>query len=452
MPAKHDHPRVDLMVDGVRISKAEQTGEFDYRWPEMVEHYPQGWQFRVEVDGHSRRLRHAIGIRDAFGRPRVRSVTWVDGYPTVEGVEPEDYSRSHCTVSLLRPAGSNTLVREFRDVPSGYDGFCVIEFASEVRGPNVPRGLAVKIPIDDLAAWARHALIRDAGKRRSTASVPPRGLTTAASLGPSVEATGGVIPSPVDGHATKAVVEALLAYQGHLAEARGSRLPHFVTDPDANRLVIEDPFAFLLAVICDQGVPAERAWRVPHDLRRRLGHLDAARMAADGVAVQRAFTEPPVLHRFPNMIAPWIVSASRRVTQHYAGDAGRIWSGAPTARELQQRLDEFLGIGQKKSAMAVEILERELRIPIARLAGSDVAFDVHLRRTMLRTGLAERDEVGHMVEAARRHHPERPGALDNPLWEIGRRWCHARTPGCASCAISNACPKFVSRGDGVRGI
>jgi hypothetical protein len=38
-----------------------------------------------------------------------------------------------------------------------------------------------------------------------------------------------------------------------------------------NALIVENPFAFLLAVIFDQGIPAERAWRAPYDLMRRLG-------------------------------------------------------------------------------------------------------------------------------------------------------------------------------------
>ena len=55
---------------------------------------------------------------------------------------------------------------------------------------------------------------------------------------------------------------------------------------------------------------------------------------------------------------------------------------------LHNRLDAFDGIGQKKAAMAVEILERDLRVSIKDLQGSDIAYDVHLRRVFLRTGLA----------------------------------------------------------------
>lgn len=102
--------------------------------------------------------------------------------------------------------------------------------------------------------------------------------------------------------------------------------------------------------------------------------------------------------------------------------------------------------------MAVEILERDLGISVADLSGSDVAYDIHLRRVFLRSGIADRDDMDHMLAAARSLHPERPGELDNPAWDIGRRWCTAGIPACASCPLVTACPRFVERGSRVRGI
>jgi len=108
------------------------------------------------------------------------------------------------------------------------------------------------------------------------------------------------------------------------------------------------------------------------------------------------------------------VAAAARVLDGYGGDAERIWNDDPTAEDLRRRLERFQGIGQKKAAMAVEILERQRGTAIRRLEGSDIAFDVHVRRVFLRTGIAERDDQRHMIEAARRLDPDRPGALDYP--------------------------------------
>ena len=153
-----------------------------------------------------------------------------------------------------------------------------------------------------------------------------------------------------------------------------------------------------------------------------------------------------------NQISGWVVDAAGIVVDVYGGDASKIWSDTPTAATLRARFDAFPGIAQKKAAMAVEILERDLHVKVAELSGSDVAYDVHLRRVFLRTGLAAFDDVNHMVAVARSLHPERPGELDNPVWDIGQRWCHRHDPECASCPLLAVCPRYIDRGSRITGI
>ena len=86
--------------------------------------------------------------------------------------------------------------------------------------------------------------------------------------------------------------------------------------------------------------------------------------------------QPPAPHRYVNNVPVRMVLAARRVIQVYRGDARRIWNDHPTARELQQRFDAFVGVGQKKAAMAVLILQRDLRVPIRDMAGSNIAYDI----------------------------------------------------------------------------
>jgi uncharacterized HhH-GPD family protein len=157
-------------------------------------------------------------------------------------------------------------------------------------------------------------------------------------------------------------------------------------DDDANRLLYDDPFAFLVGVICDQGILAERAWAILYQLAQRLRTLDPAQLSKRRTDVQAAFAEPPKLHRFVNQVSGWVVDAAGIVMDTYGRDASAIWSDEPSAAVLRARFDAFPGIGQKKAAMAVVILERALHIKVADLPGSDVAYDVHLRRVFLRTG------------------------------------------------------------------
>lgn len=244
-----------------------------------------------------------------------------------------------------------------------------------------------------------------------------------------------------------AVVRALLAHGDDLA---GRPPANAAPDPEADAFLRSDPFAFLVAVVLCQGITAERAWSSPWLLRRRLGHLDPVRMVADPEAVRAAIAEPPCIHRYVVNTPRWVVAAAQRVLDDYDGRAAAIWDDEPTATELQRRLQAFDGIGQKKAAMAAEILERDFGVPLREVTGSDVAYDVHLRRVFLRSGLADADDLAHIVDQARRAHPERPGALDLPAWDVGRHWCRPRDPDCPACPLAGACPQLVDAAADVR--
>lgn len=244
-----------------------------------------------------------------------------------------------------------------------------------------------------------------------------------------------------------AVVRALLAHGEVLA---GRPPANAAPDPEADAFLRSDPFAFLVAVVLCQGITAERAWSSPWLLRQRLGHLDPARMVADPEAVRAAIAEPPCIHRYVVNTPRWVVAAAQRVLDDYDGDAAALWDDEPTATELRQRLQAFDGIGQKKAAMAAEILERDFGVPLREVTGSDVAYDVHLRRVFLRSGLADADDLQHIVDQARRAHPERPGALDLPAWDIGRQWCRPRDPDCGHCPLAGACPQLIDAAADVR--
>jgi len=250
----------------------------------------------------------------------------------------------------------------------------------------------------------------------------------------------------------KTITEALIHFAKTVTEEQVVGGTKFTPDPEANDLILSDPFAFLLAVIFDQGINAERAWAAPLQLKRALGGLKPDIIAKNEELVRKAIQGPPSLHRFKNKLARWVVSAADRVVKDYAGSVQKMWSDEPTAQELQGRFRQFEGIGQKKAAMAVEILNRDFRVRVNALSGSDIAYDVHVRRVFLRTGLTTRDEINEMIAVARELHPERPGELDWPAWYIGRQWCHPTTPDCRHCVLNALCPKQIHMAAGVKGV
>jgi len=144
--------------------------------------------------------------------------------------------------------------------------------------------------------------------------------------------------------------------------SRTSGLP-FTGDPHADQLLVDDPLALLIGMVLDQQVPLEWAFRGPYELRRRLGHLDAPRIAAmKAAALERAFVTQPALHRFPSSMAQRVQALCVLVVRDYRGDAGRIWREAEDGRALTARLRALPGFGEAKVRTLISILGKRLGV------------------------------------------------------------------------------------------
>jgi uncharacterized HhH-GPD family protein len=144
-----------------------------------------------------------------------------------------------------------------------------------------------------------------------------------------------------------------------------ARLPNleWTEDPQANRLVAEDPLALLIGFCLDQQIPIEHAFLGPLRIRERLGTLDAVRLAAiDPDAFAAAFRTPPAIHRFPRSMAERVQGLCRVVASDYGGDAARLWREAGTAAELQRRLAALPGFGPMKSRIVTGVLAHHFGI------------------------------------------------------------------------------------------
>jgi uncharacterized HhH-GPD family protein len=426
-------PPADLPVrlpdEQVELAGVKRVGPFEFQWPGDTESFEGGWTFEAHIDGAQHSVRLGIGAREAFGRLRVHAVTWIDGRVQVEGAEADHYPATQVLISRLRRPGGG-LVRTWAEIPAGYDDFEIVEHRREIDAPHTPQCLAVKIREDDLASWAVHAWLHS--KLRKKPPSRTRTLSPVA-LPPQPELFS---PPATD---AELVGRALLAHADAMAGQLKSAVAPLTYNQDADALVRSDPFAFLLAVISAVGIRAERAWALPYELRRRLGYLSPAELADNPGAVRVVVRRPPQLHRFVNTVPNWLVEAARIVLDRYDGDAARLWSDAPTAVELRRRIEEFPGMGQKKAAMAVQILARDLGKPLSESKRSDA----HTRRVFLRTGLVDRGGVRQIAAVARHLYPDLPGALDLPAWDIGRRWCWPTNPDCPACPLNCACARLI---------
>jgi hypothetical protein len=165
-----------------------------------------------------------------------------------------------------------TLVRATTDVPSTYEGFDVVDHRREIDTKWSRNSLAVKLREDDLIAWGVHDVLR----MRSRAGAVRQSTRRQSLVQP-------ILPPPPTLE-RRAVADALLPHGRALAASIGGAAARFTPNAEANGMLHADPFAFLIAVINDQGILAERAWAIPFELRRRLGHFDPVRMASDADA------------------------------------------------------------------------------------------------------------------------------------------------------------------------
>jgi uncharacterized HhH-GPD family protein len=137
----------------------------------------------------------------------------------------------------------------------------------------------------------------------------------------------------------------------------------FTGDAEADRLLADDPLALLIGFALDQQVTVQKAFSGPADLKRRLGHLDAARIAAmDPAALDAVFRERPALHRFPGAMAGKVQALAAAIATDYDNDAGRVWSEAADGRDLEARLLRLPGIGQMKAKSLIAVLGKQFGV------------------------------------------------------------------------------------------
>ena len=132
-------------------------------------------------------------------------------------------------------------------------------------------------------------------------------------------------------------------------------------DPEADRLVSENPTALLIGFCLDQQVPIEWAFLGPLRMRERLGTIDPTRVAKmDPAAVEAAFRTPPALHRFPASMAQRVYGLCQVIAGEYGGDTTRIWTEAQDAKELQRRFAALPGFGAAKARIMVGVVAKHL--------------------------------------------------------------------------------------------
>jgi uncharacterized HhH-GPD family protein len=150
---------------------------------------------------------------------------------------------------------------------------------------------------------------------------------------------------------------------------------HLTGDAAADRFLVEEPLALLIGFALDQQVTVQKAFSGPIELRKRLGHLDAAQIAAmDPAVLDGVFRDRPALHRFPGAMASKVRELCGVIAERYGNDAGRIWREAADGPDLAARLKALPGFGEMKVAGVLATLAKRLGVA---LPGLDAVLPAH---------------------------------------------------------------------------
>ena len=234
----------------------------------------------------------------------------------------------------------------------------------------------------------------------------------------------------------KPVVERLKAYGRTLAASGWNEL-----DSETRGLIRESPFAFLIAIAFNRGMPFQNAFRIPAEIHRQ-GLLDPALLASKSeTELVELLDSLAVRPRYgARQGARTLSDAARLVWERFDGDADAIWRARSPA-EVEKTLQEIHGVGAGIASMATRILRDDFGCFTGQESQIDVKPDVHVVRVFRRLGIIDGASANEAVREARRLNPEFPGQLDKPAWSIGRRWCHQTRPDCAQCPLTRDCAK-----------
>lgn len=133
----------------------------------------------------------------------------------------------------------------------------------------------------------------------------------------------------------------------------------------ADELLDRDPLALLIAMLLDQQIPLEKAFKGPHVLAERLGvaQLDAAAIADhDPAEFAKIYAMPLAIHRFPGSMAERTQKLCRALVDEYNGDAASVWTGAADGKDLLKRLGQLPGFGKMKAQIFTALLGKQFGV------------------------------------------------------------------------------------------
>ena len=138
---------------------------------------------------------------------------------------------------------------------------------------------------------------------------------------------------------------------------------HLTGNPDADKLLNDDPFALLVGMLLDQQYPMEHAFSGPLKIANRMDGFDLHKIAATDLDtfVELCVT-PPAIHRYGGSMARRVHALAEHIIAKYDGDTAGIWTAGrpkPDGPEVLKRLKALPGFGEQKAKIFLALLGKQ---------------------------------------------------------------------------------------------
>jgi uncharacterized HhH-GPD family protein len=143
-----------------------------------------------------------------------------------------------------------------------------------------------------------------------------------------------------------------------------TRSLHLTGDPEADKLLSEDPFALLTGMLLDQQIAMEIAFIGPKKIADRMGGFNVTKIAeADLEEFVELGVTKPAIHRYGGSMARRVHALAQYIVEHYDGKPEKIWTdGKPDGKEVLKRLKALPGYGDQKARIFLALLGKQLGI------------------------------------------------------------------------------------------
>jgi endonuclease III len=185
--------------------------------------------------------------------------------------------------------------------------------------------------------------------------------------------------------------------------------------------IIRYPHHFVLGCVMDRQIKAEKAWIIPYRVGEIIGGFTLNDYLSKPLHFYTNLFVEKRLHRFNKTMGVCFFEALQRIHQLYNDNASNIWINNPSAKEVIQRFDEFMGVGDKIANMAVNILVIYYKVKMSNYSAIDLPPDSQVKKFFVEHGFLDKEATPKdIILLARKLYPEYPGLLDI-AWKEGRK-------------------------------